>query len=52
MYNNQVMMGSDSSAGEIGHVSIDFKGRFCSCGNRGYLEQYINTDAIIKPQEN
>ncbi len=48
VYNNQVMMGSDSSAGEIGHVSIDFKGRFCSCGNRGCLEQYINTDAIIK----
>ena len=48
VYNNQVMMGSDSSAGEIGHVSIDYNGKLCSCGNRGCLEQYINTDIIIK----
>lgn len=46
VYNNQVMMGSDSSAGEIGHVSIDYNGKPCPCGNHGCLEQYINTDAI------
>jgi len=48
VYKNQLMMGSDSSAGEIGHVSIDYNGKLCSCGNRGCLEQYVNTDVIIK----
>ena len=48
VHNNQVMMGNDSSAGEIGHVSIDYKGKLCPCGNRGCLEQYINTDVIVK----
>ena len=28
VYKNQVMMGSDSSAGEIGHVSIDYRASF------------------------
>jgi predicted NBD/HSP70 family sugar kinase len=46
VYNNQVIMGSDHSAGEIGHVSIDYNGKPCPCGNHGCLEQYINTDAI------
>lgn len=48
VYKNQVMMGSDSSAGEIGHVSIDYRGKLCPCGNRGCLEQYVNTHVIIK----
>lgn len=33
-------------AGEIGHISIDYLGRPCICGNRGCLEQYISIPAI------
>ena len=33
-------------AGEIGHISIDYQGRSCICGNRGCLEQYVSIPAI------
>ena len=29
-------------AGEIGHMSIDFNGKKCICGNRGCLEHYCS----------
>lgn len=35
-------------APEIGHVSIDHKGEKCSCGNRGCLEMYTNSDTVLK----
>lgn len=35
-------------AGEIGHVSINYSGRPCSCGGRGCLEQYVNVDAVVE----
>lgn len=33
---------------EIGHVSIDSKGPVCTCGNRGCLELYANTQRVLK----
>lgn len=33
-------------AGEIGHISIDYRGRPCPCGGKGCLEQYISTSAL------
>lgn len=35
-------------AGEIGHISIDYRGDRCSCGNRGCLETYANIPVILK----
>lgn len=35
-------------AGEVGHMSVDYQGRACSCGGRGCLERYICTDAILE----
>lgn len=32
--------------GEIGHMSIDYNGPLCSCGNRGCLEVYANMPVI------
>lgn len=32
---------------ELGHTSIDFNGRLCSCGNRGCLEQYASVSAML-----
>ena len=32
--------------GEIGHVSINFNGPLCPCGNRGCLELYANQTAM------
>lgn len=33
---------------EIGHVSIDHKGKKCVCGNRGCLELYVNTYTLTQ----
>ena len=43
----QLYNGSDSSAGEIGHVSISPDGPLCACGNRGCLETYASESAIL-----
>ena len=40
--------GSFGTAAEIGHMSIDVKGIPCSCGNRGCLERYCSTSAIVE----
>lgn len=38
--------GSDSFAGEFGHVQIDANGPLCYCGKRGCLELYCSGNAI------
>lgn len=37
---------SSGFVGEIGHMSIDYNGPVCSCGNRGCLEVYANMPVI------
>ncbi len=39
--------GEDDVVSEIGHVTIDFKGPRCRCGNVGCLELYSNFHNII-----
>ena len=34
--------GASASAGELGHMTIDFTGRRCKCGNYGCLEAYAS----------
>ena len=46
--NGEIQGGKHQFAGEIGHVSINYKGKPCSCGGRGCLEQYVNVDAVIE----
>lgn len=49
-----IIVGDDkyqSSSGytpEIGHLSIDYQGETCVCGNRGCLELYLNSITILK----
>jgi len=40
--------GTNNLAGELGHVSIDFNGPECRCGNKGCLEMFCSSQAIIK----
>jgi predicted NBD/HSP70 family sugar kinase len=40
--------GSFGLAGEIGHISIDFNGPRCKCGNKGCLEIMANIPSIIQ----
>ncbi|GED29274.1 ROK family protein [Brevibacillus centrosporus] len=44
--NGRLLTGNDGSAGEFGHISIDWKGPICRCGNRGCLENYSSGTAI------
>lgn len=36
--NGQLLSGASNTAGELGHMTIDLKGRPCTCGNTGCLE--------------
>ncbi|UTT67091.1 ROK family transcriptional regulator [Janibacter sp. CX7] len=43
----RVFRGSAGTAGEIGHVTIDEAGPVCRCGNRGCLNTYVGSPALI-----
>lgn len=38
--------GTSGTAGELGHMSIDWQGERCPCGNQGCLEYYASGTAI------
>ncbi|GMV04840.1 MAG: glucokinase [Gemmatimonadota bacterium] len=38
----RLVHGASTTAGELGHMSIDFHGRRCKCGNYGCLEAYAS----------
>ena len=42
----KLLYGHDGFAGEMGHISIDFNGRMCNCGNKGCLESYVSATGI------
>ena len=42
----ELYMGFNSSAGELGHVTILPDGPLCRCGNRGCLQQLVSEPAI------
>jgi len=47
VYHDEIFTGPSITAGELGHLSIDYKGKKCRCGSRGCLENYVNTDAVL-----
>ncbi|HUX22908.1 MAG TPA: ROK family transcriptional regulator, partial [Spirochaetia bacterium] len=46
IHDGKLMIGANSSAGELGHVTVEPNGPVCPCGNRGCLQQLISEDAI------
>ncbi len=44
--------GANFTAGEIGHVSINANGPQCRCGNRGCLETYCSSAAMLSAVKN
>lgn len=44
--NGEVYRGSHGITGELGHISVDPKGKECPCGNRGCLEQYATLSSL------
>lgn len=47
MMNSEVFRGSNSLAGEIGHITVRRDGSRCHCGNIGCLELYCSDLGII-----
>ena len=45
---NDLYTGPFNVSGEIGHYTIDYKGKPCRCGNRGCLEGYVKLSAILE----
>ncbi len=43
----QPYRGALGTAGEIGHSTIDEDGPVCRCGNRGCLERFVGTPALL-----
>jgi glucokinase-like ROK family protein len=46
VHEGQLYVGKNSSAGELGHVTILPDGPQCRCGNRGCLQQLVSEPAI------
>lgn len=42
----RIWQGIVGMGGEVGHVSVNFDGPVCSCGNRGCLEYYASATGI------
>lgn len=47
---NRMVRGHNYSAGEIGHMKIDFRpdARECTCGGKGCYEEYASARAVIR----
>ena len=48
---NELYIGKNGAAGEIGHINLDPNGPFCGCGSRGCLESLASKTAIQKEIE-
>jgi glucokinase len=46
--NGQLVQGVDGFAAELGHVNVNFNGRYCGCGKRGCLETYVSATGIVR----
>jgi predicted NBD/HSP70 family sugar kinase len=44
----ELYRGSAGTAGEIGHVTIDEDGPLCRCGNRGCLDTFVGSEALLR----
>jgi N-acetylglucosamine repressor len=44
----RLLRGTLGLAGEIGHMSIEFSGPKCECGNNGCLEHYCSSIALVR----
>ncbi len=44
--NGEIVYGYTGYAGEIGHTTVNYNGRYCGCGRRGCLETYVSATGI------
>ncbi|CAM4415590.1 putative NBD/HSP70 family sugar kinase [Paenibacillus endophyticus] len=46
--NKELYKGTSGFSGELGHLSIEYDGKPCSCGNRGCWELYASENALLE----
>ncbi|OGU73517.1 MAG: hypothetical protein A2V93_06530 [Ignavibacteria bacterium RBG_16_34_14] len=46
IFNNKIYRGEFGAAGELGHISINYKGPKCKCGSVGCIEAYIGINYL------
>jgi glucokinase len=46
--NGQLLEGTNGTAAELGHITIDWRGERCSCGSIGCLEALASGTAIVR----
>ena len=44
---NKVYTGQTGNSMEVGHMTIDYNGKSCLCGNKGCFEQYASATALV-----
>jgi len=44
----RLLHGMSDNAGELGHLSINYRGPRCVCGNRGCIELYASAPALVR----
>ncbi len=44
--NNELVLGIGGTAGELGHITVDYNGPVCGCGNKGCVETLASGPAI------
>lgn len=40
--------GQTGAAGELGHITIDYKGKRCNCGSFGCVESYVGNNYLVE----
>ena len=48
IFAKKLYRGASCTAGEIGHITIDYNGRKCKCGNSGCAETYIGAKYVAE----
>lgn len=44
----KLIIGRDGTAGELGHLCVQDKGRICGCGARGCVEAYASASSVAR----
>ncbi|MGV9386201.1 ROK family protein [Nonomuraea sp. NPDC003707] len=47
VHDGRLVRGAAGTAGEFGHITVDFRGPFCWCGARGCLEVYAGGASLV-----
>ena len=47
----QLLHGASHTCGEVGHMSLDFRGPVCACGRRGCFEAFVGGIGIARQAE-